>query len=95
MFTGDSSRNTLMCALYELGIASKPTSTSRDEGPEIRGAYNTAVVRCAPLPKQASRRGKGNCLPYLMAELSLLKELRAAVALGKIPMRGHTRHLDC
>lgn len=88
MFTGDSSGNTLMRALYELGIASKPTSTSRDDGLEIGGAYITAVVRCAPPQNRPTAEERRNCLPYLMAELSLLKELRAAVALGKIAYDG-------
>jgi uracil-DNA glycosylase len=46
IFTGDSSGDWLVRALFETGFANKPISVSRDDG--SREAYLTATVRCAP-----------------------------------------------
>jgi uracil-DNA glycosylase family 4 len=88
IFTGDRSGDFLFEALHATGFANQPTSTERDDGLALHGAFITAVCRCAPpanklLPQEILR-----CRPYLLEELSLLPELRAVVVLGKVAMDG-------
>jgi uracil-DNA glycosylase len=84
MFTGDKSGEFLYRALYETGFASQPTSASRDDGLRLTGAYISASAHCAPPDNKPTREELGNCRPYLERELSLLKNLRVVVALGRI-----------
>jgi uracil-DNA glycosylase family 4 len=84
MFTGDRSGDFLYQALYETGFASRPVSTSRDDGLRLRGAYITAVVRCAPPDNKPSPVEIRNCREYFERELDLLPNLRVVVALGRV-----------
>jgi uracil-DNA glycosylase len=84
MFTGDKSGEFLYRALYETGFASQPTSTSRDDGLQLSGVYISASAHCAPPDNKPTREELRNCRPYLERELSLLKNLRVIVALGRI-----------
>jgi uracil-DNA glycosylase family 4 len=84
MFTGDKSGEFLYRALFETGFASQPTSTSRDDGLTLSGAYISASAHCAPPDNKPTREELRNCRPYLERELSLLKNLRVVVALGRI-----------
>jgi uracil-DNA glycosylase family 4 len=84
MFTGDKSGEFLYRALYETGFANQPTSTSREDGLQLSGAYISASAHCAPPDNKPSREELLNCRPYLERELELLKNLRVVVALGRI-----------
>ena len=86
VFTGDRSGDFLYKALYEVGFANQPTSVSRDDGLELRGAYLAAAVRCAPPANKPRPSELANCQPYLERELELLRP-RAVLALGSIAMR--------
>jgi uracil-DNA glycosylase family 4 len=83
MFTGDRSGDWLFAALHRAGYASQPTSTARDDGLELRGAYVTAAVHCAPPDNKPDPAERAACLPYLARELALLSELTVIVALGQ------------
>ncbi len=83
MFTGDRSGDFLYQAFYQTGFATQPTSIHRDDGLELRGAYVTAAVRCAPPGNKPDRRETETCRRYLIRELELLADLRVVVALGK------------
>ncbi len=93
MFTGDSSGNWLARALYETGFASKPESRHRDDGFKLKSAYISSVVRCAPPENRPTRDEIENCLPYLLRELELLKNLKVILCLGEIAFRGTLRVL--
>jgi len=84
MFTGDRSGDWLYRALYQTGLASQPTSVSRDDGQRLRGVYITASARCAPPDNKPTPEEIRNCRPYLERELALLDQVRVVVALGKI-----------
>jgi uracil-DNA glycosylase family 4 len=89
MFCGDASGSWLARALYETGFANQPTSTSRDDGLKLEGAYVTAVVRCAPPDNRPLRQEIGSCLPYLCRELELLGEVKVVLVLGRIAFDGY------
>jgi uracil-DNA glycosylase family 4 len=82
MFTGDRSGDWLYGALYRAGFANQPTSSGRDDGLELTGAFVTAAVRCAPPDNKPTTTERDTCLPFLVRELALLGEARVYVALG-------------
>jgi uracil-DNA glycosylase family 4 len=84
MFTGDRSGDTLYSVLYKTGLASQPSSGSRDDGLVLHGAYITAACHCAPPDNKPLPEEIRNCRPYFERELALLPELKVVVALGKI-----------
>lgn len=91
MFTGDSSGDWLMRAMYETGFASMPTSVSRNDGLVLKGAYITAALRCAPPENKPTRLELANCAPYLSAELRMLRNVRVVLALGRIAFDAYCR----
>jgi uracil-DNA glycosylase family 4 len=93
VFTGDRSGDWLYGALYRAGLANRPTSTHRGDGLVLRGAYVTAVVRCAPPANKPAPRERDNCLGYLAAELRLLKRATVVVCLGAFAWDGVLRAL--
>ena len=82
MFTGDRSGDWLFRAMWRAGFANQPESVSIDDGRELRGAWVTAPVRCAPPANKPTPAERDACRPYLDRELSLLPDLRVAIALG-------------
>jgi len=84
IFTGDSSGDFLFAALHRAGFANQPTSRSRDDGLALAGAYIAAAARCAPPDNKPAPQELANCLPYLLQEIALLRELAVIVALGRI-----------
>ncbi len=92
MFTGDRSGEFLYAQLYRAGFANQPTSTRRDDGLALHNAYLGAVVRCAPPDNKPLPAEIRNCVPYLEAELDLLRP-RAVLALGRIAFDGYLRLL--
>jgi uracil-DNA glycosylase family 4 len=82
IFTGDRSGDWLFGSLYRAGWANQPTSTSRNDGLRLLGAYIAAVCRCAPPGNRPTTTERDNCLPYLRQELEYLTNLRVIVALG-------------
>ncbi|HID87338.1 MAG TPA: uracil-DNA glycosylase [Anaerolineae bacterium] len=93
IFTGDSSGQTLMAALYRAGFANQPTSEHRDDGLALRGVFLTAVVRCAPPKNRPTAQELANCRPFLARELALLPSVRVVVALGRVAFDGYLRLL--
>lgn len=85
IFTGDSSGDWLVKALFETGFANKPISVSRDDGLILKDVYLTAAVRCAPPLNKPSSSEIHNCSQYLLAETRILnKTAKVIVVLGKI-----------
>ncbi|MGH8670705.1 MAG: uracil-DNA glycosylase [Burkholderiales bacterium] len=84
VFTGDRSGDWLYNALHRFEFANQATSVRRDDGLQLRNCYVAAAVRCAPPGNKPETGEFEACRPYLVAELKLLKDLRAVVTLGKI-----------
>ena len=84
MFTGDRSGEWLFRALYQFGFANQPNSTRRDDGFSLSDAYITATIRCAPPKNKLLPEETGNCRPYFLKELDLLKNVKILIPLGQI-----------
>ncbi|HEU5120502.1 MAG TPA: uracil-DNA glycosylase [Candidatus Nitrosocosmicus sp.] len=85
MFTGDSSGQWLMKAMFETGFANLPTSASIDDGLVLKNAYVTSVVKCAPPKNKPTANEISTCSMYLKREIDLLKDsLKVVITLGKI-----------
>lgn len=90
MFTGDSSGDWLMKALFESGFANQPTSERKDDGLKLKSAYITAIVRCAPPGNKPSKEEIANCSCYLAEELKILKNLQVVLTLGAVAFNAYT-----
>jgi uracil-DNA glycosylase family 4 len=84
IFTGDSSGDFLMAALYRAGFANQPLSRSREDGLELRDAFITAAVRCAPPANKPTAAELRACRSFLAREMALLPHTRVVLALGRV-----------
>ncbi len=92
MFTGDDSGHWLYKALYETGFASQPQSESRDDGMQLRDAYISAIVRCAPPQNKPTAEERRNCSFYLEEELRIMRrQLKVVICLGHMAFGQYCR----
>jgi uracil-DNA glycosylase len=80
-FTGDRSGDFLFASLHRTGFASQPESRHRGDGLELRGAWISAAVRCAPPQNKPTPAERDACLSYAERELCALPA-RVIVCLG-------------
>jgi uracil-DNA glycosylase family 4 len=93
MFTGDASGDFLFPALYESGFANQPQAGFHGDSLVLKDLFISAVCRCAPPENKPSPEEIQNCLPFLRAEIGLLKNLQGIVCLGKISFDQTMRYL--
>jgi len=93
MFTGDRSGLWLYRALHRAGFANQPSYERADDGLELRDAYVTAVVRCAPPANRPDRVERDACLPYLIREMTAFDTVRVVLALGSFAWNGALKAL--
>jgi uracil-DNA glycosylase family 4 len=91
MFTGDRSGDWLFGALWRAGYANQAESRSREDGLELRGAWITGAVHCAPPANAPTPEERQACLGYLRRELALLDGAVVVVALGQLAMQAVAR----
>jgi uracil-DNA glycosylase family 4 len=82
VFTGDASGDFLWAALHARGLADRRSSRRADDGLTLTDTYIAAAVRCAPPANKPTVDERDACAPFLAREITLLTELRVAVALG-------------
>ncbi|HEX6911322.1 MAG TPA: uracil-DNA glycosylase [Longimicrobium sp.] len=82
MFTGDRSGDFLYAAMHRAGFASQPTSTHRGDGLELRDAWVTSAVKCAPPDNKPLPGERDACAVFTRRELALLSGVRAVLCLG-------------
>jgi uracil-DNA glycosylase family 4 len=92
-FTGDASGNFMYPVLYEIGFASQPTATDRNDGLELNDLYITAAVRCAPPDNKPTPQELAACAPFLDREIAGLEKVKVVVALGKIGFDAYLNYL--
>jgi uracil-DNA glycosylase family 4 len=83
VFTGDRSGDFLFASLHRTGFANQPTSVSRDDGLALKDAWVTASVRCAPPANKPTPEERDTCLPWTVAELDHVANVRVVVCLGQ------------
>jgi uracil-DNA glycosylase family 4 len=84
IFTGDRSGDWLFRVLHETGFANQPISTHRGDGLALKDCYITAIVHCAPPDNKPARDEIINCRAYLIEEITMLRQVRVVMALGRI-----------
>jgi uracil-DNA glycosylase family 4 len=82
VFTGDRSGDFLFAALHRTGFANQPVSLHAGDGLQLRDAWITAAVRCAPPANKPTPQERDTCLPFALRELELLASVRVIVCLG-------------
>jgi len=99
-FTGDYAGILLYATLFKFGFASRPESTSADDGLRLENARISNAVKCLPPGNKPLPAEVSNCNAFLAAELGTLPEGAALLALGRVahdailralgePARGH------
>src|SRR4029077_13233257 len=64
-FTGDGSGYFMYPVLHAAGFASQASATHRGDGLQLKDAYMTAAVRCAPPLNKPTPKEIANCSQYL------------------------------
>ena len=93
VFTGDRSADWLYGSMHRTGFANQPTSTHRDDGLRLEGAFVGAAVRCAPPANKPLPSERDNCLPYAAEELELIGP-KVIVCLGAFAWDAACRLLE-
>lgn len=91
VFTGDRSGEWLYRVLFEKGFSSSPASIGPGDTLELKGAYISCAVRCAPPDNKPSVQELAACAPFLERELKVLTQARVIVALGAVATQAVAR----
>ena len=92
MFTGDRSGDWLFRAMFRAGLANQPESVTADDGLELRDAWVTSAVKCAPPDNKPTPTERDRCAGFLTRELAALGGVRVIVCLGTFGFDAALRH---
>jgi uracil-DNA glycosylase family 4 len=95
VFTGDRSGDWLFRSMHTTGFANQPTSASVDDGLELRGAWVTAAVKCAPPDNTPLPAERDTCRPFLQREMALLASVSVIVCLGGFAFQAACQSSAC
>ena len=84
VFTGDRSSEFLYKCLYKANISNQSKSEYRNDGLKLNKAYITTALKCVPPGDKPKKNELDNCFAFFNSEISLLKNLKVIVALGKV-----------
>jgi len=93
-FTGDHAGILLYQTLHKFGLASRPISTTADDGLELLGARITNSVKCLPPANKPLPLEIKACNDFLRAELAQSPDVRVILALGGIAHAAVLRALE-
>lgn len=82
MFTGDRSGDWLYRAMHRAQFATQAESTGRDDGLQLKDAWVSSAVRCAPPDNKPNPNERDACRTYLVRERELLINIRVVICLG-------------
>jgi uracil-DNA glycosylase family 4 len=83
-FTGDYAGILLYQTLYELGLASQPTSVSYDDPLKLINTRIINAVKCVPPENKPLPDEIRTCNQFLKAEVARLTSAKVFVALGRV-----------
>jgi uracil-DNA glycosylase family 4 len=83
-FTGDYAGILLYETLHAYGFATQPVATARDDGLMLIGCRITNAVKCLPPGNKPTPGEMRACNSYLEADLAVVPEGGAILALGRI-----------
>jgi uracil-DNA glycosylase len=92
-FTGDHAGLLLYATLFKFGFATRPTSTSVDDGLQLVGARITNAVKCLPPANKPLPVEISTCNSFLAADLKQLPAGAAVLALGTVAHEATLRAL--
>jgi uracil-DNA glycosylase len=92
-FTGDHAGILLYETLYAFGFASRPVSTSRDDGLALVACRITNAVKCLPPGNKPLPAEIRACNAYLAADLAAVPDGGTVLALGRIAHEATLRAL--
>ncbi len=92
MFTGDRSGDWLFGAMHRAGLANQAESVSADDGLELRDAWVTSAVKCAPPDNKPTPTERDACSSFLERELAALSRTAVIVCLGSFGFDAALRH---
>ena len=92
VFTGDHSGDWLFRAMHKAGLTNQPESSSIDDGLQLRNAWVTAAVKCAPPDNKPLPSERDTCSPFLEREFAGLVSARVVVCLGSFGYEAACRH---
>src|SRR5437899_12438150 len=71
--------------------ANQRTSQNLEDGLELKGAYVTAAVKCAPPDNKPSTEETTNCSAYLASEIDSLRDLKTIFCLEQFALNAVIR----